>query len=233
MYFCMTKSTKSHLRASLLEISLSFPALPKREQYTPSCANISSKPSDYRQRQKYRLKFTGCLLDFAPCHADTAGDHAFSSVSVQTSCPPATSFICEKYFMFHVLLHDQKYQKSSKRFPLRNLPVISHLPKRKHHNPPVRTYRANRPTACKGRSAGSNARVVCSTLLCAMPIYGRDSHFAKAALSASALSAYRLHARPPLLYMRAWNQRIRESARFFRVMCSHAWYRESHGERQT
>ena len=78
MYFCMTKSTKSHLRRSLLEISLSFPALPKRE----------------------------------------------------------------------------------------------------HHNPPVRTYRVNRPTAGKDRSAGSNARVVCSTLLCAMPIYGRGSHFA-------------------------------------------------------
>ena len=46
MYFCMTKSTKSHLRRSLLEISLSFPALPKREQYTPSRANISSEPPD-------------------------------------------------------------------------------------------------------------------------------------------------------------------------------------------
>ena len=116
MYFCMTKSTKSHLRGSLLEISLSFPALPKR----------------------------------------------------------------------------------------------------KHHNPPVRTYRVNRPTAGKGRSAGSNARVVCSTLLCAMPIRQGFMPFP--------LSAHRLHTRPPHLYMRAWNQRIRESARFFRVMCSHAWY---------
>ena len=90
MYFCMTKSTKSHLRRSLLDISLPFPTLPKREQYTPSCANISSKPSDRRQRQKCRLKCTGCLLDLALCHADTAGVHAFSSVSVQTSCTPAT-----------------------------------------------------------------------------------------------------------------------------------------------
>ena len=32
MYFCMTKSTKSHLRHSLLDISLSLPALPKRAQ---------------------------------------------------------------------------------------------------------------------------------------------------------------------------------------------------------
>ena len=70
MYFCMTKSTKSHLRGSLLDISLSFPALLKREQYTPSCANISSEPSDRRQRQKCRLKCTDCLLDFALCHAD-------------------------------------------------------------------------------------------------------------------------------------------------------------------
>ena len=67
MYFCMTKSTKSHLRGSLLEISLTVPALPKREQYIPSCANISSEPSDRRQRQKCRLKCTGCLLDFALC----------------------------------------------------------------------------------------------------------------------------------------------------------------------
>ena len=124
MYFCMTKSTKSHLRGSLLEISLSVPALPKREQYIPSCANISSKPSDYRQKQKCRFQCTGCLLDFAPCHAD-----------IRQGCMP---------------------------FPL---------------------------------------------------------------------SAYRVRTRPPHIFMRAWNQRIRESARFFRGMCSHAWYRESHGER--
>ena len=59
IYFCMTKSTKSHLRGSLLEISLSFPALLKREQYTPSCANISSEPPDLGQRQKCRLKCKG------------------------------------------------------------------------------------------------------------------------------------------------------------------------------
>ena len=82
MYFCVTKSTKSHLRGSLLEISLSFPALPKRAQ---------------------RL----------------------GSVSVQTSCTPAT------------------------------------------------------------------------------PLYAGVDF------------------------------RIRESARLLRVMCSHAWYRESHGERRT
>ena len=71
--------------------------LPKRKQYTPSCANISSEPSDYRQKQKCRLKCTGCLLDFALCHADTAGvptlpkrAQHLGSVSVQTSCTPAT-----------------------------------------------------------------------------------------------------------------------------------------------
>ena len=132
MYFCMTKSTKSHLRRSLLEISLSFSALAKREQYAPSCANISSEPSDLG----------------------------------------------------------------------------------------------------KARSAGSNARVVCSTLLCAMPIR-QGFPLCQGALSTLVLSAYRLHARPPFPFMRAWNQRIRESARLFRVICSHAWYRESHGERQT
>ena len=30
---------------------------------------------------------------------------------------------------------------------------------------------------------------------------------------------------PAVPFMRAWNQRIRESARLFREMCSHAWYR--------
>ena len=30
-----------------------------------------------------------------------------------------------EYFVFHVLLYDQKYQKSSKTFPLRYLPVSS------------------------------------------------------------------------------------------------------------
>ena len=93
-------------------------------------------------------------------------------------------------------------------------------------HPPVRTYRVNRPTSGKGRSTGSNVRVVCSTLLGAMPIW-QGFPLCQSALSASALSAYRLHARPPLLYMRAWNRRIRESARLLRVMCSHAWYRES------
>ena len=37
MYFCVTKSTKSHLRRSLLEISLSFPTLPKRAQRLSLC----------------------------------------------------------------------------------------------------------------------------------------------------------------------------------------------------
>ena len=92
-------------------------------------------------------------------------------------CPFRTFRTGEKYLILHVLLHDQKYQKSSKRFPLRNLPVLS--------------------------------------------------RFAKARPAPFPLSAHRLHARPPLLYMRAWNQRIRESARLLRVMCSHAWYRES------
>ena len=84
---------------------------------------------------------------FPPCQSAPG---AFSSVSAQTSYTPATPFMrkefkrgipssfCpfrtfrtgEKYLMFHVLLHDQKYQKSSKTFPLRNLPVISHLLKR-------------------------------------------------------------------------------------------------------
>ena len=44
-------------------------------------------------------------------------------------CPFRTFRTGEKYFMLHVLLHDQKYQKSSKRFPLRYLPAISHLAK--------------------------------------------------------------------------------------------------------
>ena len=41
-------------------------------------------------------------------------------------CPFRTFRTSEKYLMLHVLLHDQKYQKSSKTFPLRYLPVTSH-----------------------------------------------------------------------------------------------------------
>ncbi len=74
------------------------PALLKREQYIPSRANISSEPSDCGQRQEYRLKCTDCLLAFALCHADIrqgfppcqSAPGALSSVSVQTSCTPAT-----------------------------------------------------------------------------------------------------------------------------------------------
>ena len=55
----------------------------------------------------------------------------------------------------------------------------------------MRTYRVNRPTTGKDRSTGSNARVVCSTLLRAMPIRQEIMPFP--------LSAYRLHARPPFL----------------------------------
>ena len=48
MYFCMTKSTKSHLRGSLLEISLSFPALPKRAQRLGSVsAQTSCTPATH------------------------------------------------------------------------------------------------------------------------------------------------------------------------------------------
>ena len=90
----------------------------------------------------------------------------------------------------------------------------------------MRTYRVNRPTAGKGRSAGSNARVVCSTLLCAMPIYGRGS-----CLFLCQRTNF-MHARHSFICGRG-TKRIRESARLLRVMCSHAWYRESYGDRQT
>ena len=53
----------------------------------------------------------------------------------------------------------------------------------------MRTYRVNRPTAGKSRSAGSNARVVCSTLLCAMPIYGRGPALPKRAQRLGSVSA--------------------------------------------
>ena len=44
-------------------------------------------------------------------------------------------------------------------------------------------------------------------------------------------SAHGLNSRPPHLYMRACGQCVHESARLFRVICSHAWYRRSDGER--
>ena len=46
-----------------------------------------------------------------------------------TLCFFVTFRTSEKYFVIYVLLHDQKYQKSSKTFPLRNLPVDSRFTK--------------------------------------------------------------------------------------------------------
>ena len=50
--------------------------------------------------QKYSFQCTGCLLDLALCHADAAGVPALpkraqrlGSVSVQTPCTPAVSFM--------------------------------------------------------------------------------------------------------------------------------------------
>ena len=138
--------------------------------------------------------------------------------------PQSCSSVCRKAdgnnrFVFHVLLHDQKYQKSSKTFPLRYLPTISRLPKRKQYTPSCANI-SSEPSDCRQRQ---ERRLKCTGCLfdfalCPFPL-------CRSALSVSAVSAHRLHARPPHLYMRAWNQRIRESARLLRVMCSHAWYR--------
>ena len=49
----------------------------------------------------------------------------FKRGKLSSFCPFRTFRTGEKYLVFHVLLRDQKYQKSSKRFPLRNLPVSS------------------------------------------------------------------------------------------------------------
>ena len=45
-------------------------------------------------------------------------------------------------------------------------------------------------------------------------------------------SAHLLYSRPPIFFQRACRQCVHESARLSRVICSHAWYRRSHGERQ-
>ena len=81
--------------------------------------------------------------------------------------------------MLHVLLHDQKYQKSSKTFPLRYLPAISRFAK-------------VRPAPW---------------------LYQRTNF---------------IHARHTFICGRGFS-RIRESARLFRVMCSHAWYSKAMG----
>ena len=44
-------------------------------------------------------------------------------------------------------------------------------------------------------------------------------------------SAYKLSPRPPLFFQRACRQCVHESARLFRVICSHAWYSRNHGKR--
>ena len=139
-------------------------------------------------------------------------------------CPFRTFRTSEKYLVLHVLLHDQKYQKSSKTFPLRYLPVVPALPKREQYIPSCANI-SSKPSDCRQRQkCRSNARVVCSTSLCAMPIYGRGS-----CLFLCQRTNF-MHARHSFICGRG-TKRIRESARLLRVMCSHAWYRESYGER--
>ena len=45
-------------------------------------------------------------------------------------------------------------------------------------------------------------------------------------------SAHLLYSRPPLFFQRACRQCVHESARLFRVMCSHAWYSRDCAERK-
>ena len=137
MYFCMTKSTKSHLRGSLLEISLSFPTLPKREQYIPSRANISSEPSDYRQRQECRFQCTGCLLDFALCHADTARGmpfplsahrlHARPPLPLYAGVEPAHTRICSVLScdMFARVVSIKPWRKTDLSFLLYSFAILA------------------------------------------------------------------------------------------------------------
>ena len=66
---------------------------------------------------------------------------------------------------------------------------------------------------------GLSARLCSVTCRC-----GRGSRFTKARPAPWLCQRTEfVHARHSL-YMRAWNRRIRESARLLRVMCSHAWY---------
>ena len=105
-------------------------------------------------------------------------------------CPFRTFRTGEKYFAFHVLLHDQKYQKSSKRFPLRYLPFISRFAEARTIYTLLcehieQTVRPQTKVEVQVQMHGLSAR------LCSVPC--------QSALSASALSAYSLRTRPPLL----------------------------------
>ena len=75
-----------------------------------------------------------------------------------------------------------KYQKSSKTFPLRYLPALSRF------------------TKARQRLGSVSVQTSCT---------------------------------PATHFYAGVDFRIRESARLLRVMCSHAWYRESYGERQS
>ena len=72
-----------------------------------------------------------CLFTALTCHAILSATQSrmrkeFKRGIPSSFCPFRTFRTSEKYLVLHVLLRDQKYQKSSKRFPLRNLPVLSH-----------------------------------------------------------------------------------------------------------
>ena len=80
------------------------------------------------------LTFLLCPPPALTCHAILPATRSrmrkeFKRGKPSSFCPFRTFRTGEKYFAFHVLLHDQKYQKSSKRFPLRYLPVLSRFAK--------------------------------------------------------------------------------------------------------
>ena len=74
------------------------------------------------------LTFLLCPPPARTCHALLSATQSrmrkeFKRGKPSSFCPFRTFRTGEKYFVFHVLLCDQKYQKSSKTFPLRYLPA--------------------------------------------------------------------------------------------------------------
>ena len=136
--------TKSHLSRSLLEISLTVPALPKRAQrlgsvsaqtsctpatplyagvepaHTRICSILScdvfARVVSIKLWGETEFIFLLCLSSALTCHAILSATQSrmrkeFKRGNPSSFCPFRTFRTGEKYLMFHVLLHDQKYTK--------------------------------------------------------------------------------------------------------------------------
>ena len=145
------------------------------------------------------MNFLLCPPPALTCHAILPATQSrmrkeFKRGTPSSFCPFRTFRTSEKYLVLHVLLHDQKYQKSSKTFPLRNLPVSSHPSKVRTIYTLLcehieQTVRPQTKAEVQAQMHGLSAR------LCSVPCrYGREHAFSSVSVQTSYTPATPLYA---------------------------------------